>query len=195
MSITRRAFFRNAIWGACALPGWISSSELLQRPKARVDRIVFDARRPHALEFADTARRMGVSTHAIRGDVADRGLEDLCTPWRTQRTAVAGITDFRSLFLLQAMAADAGMRAVLRIHHRASGFAAAHDAFGAPAYRTWADACLAGSGERWASAAARLVLSLPQGGPAVPRQTGNLGAADQHALGSRELVTWVIVAA
>jgi hypothetical protein len=192
MSITRRTFFRNAIWGASALPGWISSSEQLRRPQLRIDRIVFDARRPHALEFADTARGMGVSTHAVCGDVADRALEDLCARRRTRSTAVAGITDFRSLFLLQAMAADAGMRAVLRIHHRASRVPAAHDAFGAPTYRTWADACLADSGEGWASAAARLVLSLPPSAAAAPRQTGNLDAADQHALGSRDLVTWVM---
>jgi hypothetical protein len=192
MPITRRAFFRDALLGASALPGWAACGALERPPKLQLQQIIFDARRPHALEFAEMARRMGASTRAIRGDVSARWFEDFCVRWRTRRTAVAGITDFRSLFFLQAMAADAGLRPVLRIHHGASRDTSAHEAFGAQAYRAMSDERLGCSGERWASAAARLVLSLPAGAVSAPRPPGNLGEANERALGSRELVTWVM---
>jgi hypothetical protein len=192
VSITRRAFFRDAILGASALLGRTSSCTLVRHGKLQIHQVLFDARQPDALEFAATAHRMGASMRAIRGHVPDRCFEDLCVQWRTKRTAVAGITDLRSLFLLQAMAADAGVRPVLRIHHRASRGATAHEAFGAAAYSSMSDQCLAGSGDRWASEAARLVLSLPASTAGAPQQTGNLDEANQQALGSRALVTWVM---
>jgi hypothetical protein len=151
---------------------------------------------------------MGASTRAIYGDVCDRCFEDVYARWRAAtaapagitdlagktglagKTALAGITDFRSLFFLQAMAADTGLRTVLRIHHHFN--TAAHEAFGARAFRALSDERLGCSGERWASEAARLVLSLPSAADGTAQRNSNLGEANQRALGSRALVSWVM---
>jgi hypothetical protein len=161
------------------------------------DQVLFDARRSHALAFAEKARQLGARTRAISGDVADAGLLDLAAhrnavQSRARRTAVAGMTDFRSLFLLQAIAADAGLHPVLRIHHPVLGKITGHEAFGAPLYRFMSEVRLKECGEYWAPQAARLVLGLPAPAAYTPPQAGNLGEANLRSLGSRALVTWVM---
>jgi len=204
MTITRRTLLRGAVFSACALPGWASAqgAGLRRLRYLQYEEVFFDARRSHALAFAETARQLGARTRAIRGDISAASFQDVCarwhsTRWRAPGTAVAGITDFRSLFLLQTIAADAGMRTVLRIHHHARAETIAHEAFGVHRYRDMADARLAQCGEGWAPQVARLVLGLPEGGlPARGAGTvppaGNMGEANLRALGSRALVTWVI---
>ncbi len=193
MSITRRAFFRDAVLGACTLPGLISSFELERAADfARIDEVVFDARQSAALEFAKTAARLGARTRAIRGDVTERCFEDLCVRWRAKRAPIAGLTDFRSLFLLQMMAGDLGLRPVLRIHHGIRAGTVVHEAFGVQAYRAISDEYLAQCGERWACEAARLVFGLPRDLAGTARRMGNIGEANLQALGSRALVTWVL---
>lgn len=198
MSTTRRAFLQSVALSVCAQPSWCSSS-LTARPGAgqptgllRIARVLFDARRTHALAFAEAARQCGARTRAICADVDDRWYEELCRRWRTKRTPVAGMTDFRSLFLLQMMAADAGLRPVLRIHHGARGESAAHQAFGAHMYRALTGARLGDGGEDWSRETARLVLSLPECDALTMRLTGNLHEANLHPLDSKALVTWVI---
>jgi hypothetical protein len=198
VSTTRRDFLRSVALGVGALPSW-PSSVLTERPSVlqpmrllRLERVFFDARQPHGLAFAETARQLGARTRAIRSDVGDPWYQELCRRWRTKRTPVAGITDFRSLFLLQMMAADAGLRPVLRIHHCARGEPGVHEAFGARLYRALSDARLKNGGECWGREAARLVLSLPERDAPRMRDTGNLREADLRALDSKALVTWVI---
>jgi hypothetical protein len=198
MSTTRRAFLQSVALSVCALPS-CSSSALTARPIVRqptgllqIERVFFDARQTHALAFAETARQWGARTRAIWGDVDDRWYEELCRRWRTKRTAVAGMTDFRSLFLLQMMAADAGLRPVLRIHHGARGDSAAHEAFGAHMYRALTEARLANGGGYWSRKTARLVLSLPECDALTMRLTSNLHEANLRPLDSKALVTWVI---
>jgi hypothetical protein len=195
---TRRAFLRGAALGAWTLPIW-SLSVLAEPPSVfrpagllEFDRIIFDARRPHALAFGEAAHLLGARTHATWGDVDDRWYEDLYRRWRTRKTPAAGITDFRSLFLVQMMAADVGLRLVLRIHHGLRGAPAAHEAFGAHMYRAMSNARLAGSGRYWSREAARLVLNLPERGAAETRYIGNLNEANLRTIDSNALVTWVI---
>ncbi len=173
------------------------------------DCILFDARRPQALNFAETARKLGARTRAMAGDIDDPCYDDLRRGWRNARTPVAGITDFRALLLLQVMASDAGMRPVLRIHHCGHGASMTHAAFGEEKYGAAAAAHLCRAGIHWSDAAARLVLSLAAGEarhsgiasdpgdsryPSDPerRRAAVAGAAGQHALDSRMLVTWAI---
>jgi hypothetical protein len=167
------------------------------------DRILYDARRAQALDFGETARALGAQTRALSGDIDDPCYEYLRRRWRIAPTPIAGITDFRSLALLQAMASDAGMRPVLRIRHCAHGASMVHEAFGAGAYGAQASAHLCRAGSRWSGAAARLVLSLAAGEPGDCGHTGGVGnlgerrcavdlSANPQAFDSRALVTWVI---
>jgi len=212
MSTTRRSFLRN---GALA----IMASPTLQAPLTRkigtrpadaraagrmiFDRILYDARRAQALDFGETARELGAQTRALSGDFDDPCYEYLRRRWRVAPTPIAGITDFRALALLQAMASDAGMRPVLRIRHCGHGASMVHEAFGAGAYGVAASAHLSRAGLGWSGAAARLVLNFAAGEPGDSGHTGGVGDLDgtrcavdldanPRALDSRVLVTWAI---
>jgi hypothetical protein len=199
MTITRRTFLRGAGFSACALPLWACAQSAGQQclRHLQYEEVIFDARQSHALAFAETARQLGARTRAIRGDISAECFEDArarwhTTRWRAPRTAVAGITDFGSLFLLQTMAADAGLHTVLRIHHHTNDGTTTHEAFGVQRYRAVADARLAQCGEGWAPQVARLVLGLLARGAGPAPPAGNLDEANLRALGSRALVTWVM---
>jgi hypothetical protein len=189
--IARRAFMQGAILGACALPGWPLSAPAFPA-RLQVDQVIFDARRCQALAFAETARRLGANTRAFCGDVCHRACHDLFVRSRTRKTAVAGLTDFPSLFLLQAMAADAGLQPVLRIHHRAGDDSDTHEAFGAQAFRAISDSRFARCGDRWPREAAHVVLNLPAREPDAVRHADNLCEANLRVLASRAMVTWVM---
>ena len=191
MSITRRAFLQGAMLGACALPCWMMS-ELARSEHLQVDHVIFDARRYHALAFAETARRLGANTCAFSSDAAQRECRDLFVRSKTEKTALAGLTDFPSLFLLQAMAADVGLYPVLRIHHRMRQDMDTHEAFGLQSYRAICDARFARRSASWAAEAAHLVLTLPARESNAVRQADNLREANLCVLASRALVTWVM---
>jgi hypothetical protein len=196
MSTTRRVFLQSVTLSVCALPSWASvltASPSVPPPPGllRIERVLFDARRTHALAFAEAARQLGARTLAIWGDVEDPWYRQLSRRWQSRRVPIAGMTDFRTLFLLQTMAADAGLRPVLRIHHRMRDGSTAHEAFGAQMYRALSDQCLAQRGENWSRDIARLVTSLPECN-AMTMRRGNLCEANLRALGSKSLVTWVI---
>jgi hypothetical protein len=191
MSITRRAFLQGAILGACALPCW-TLSELARPDHLKVDHVIFDARRYHALAFAETARRLGANTCAFSSDAAQRECRDLFVRSKTEKTALAGLTDFPSLFLLQAMAADVGMYPVLRIHHRTRQDMDTHEVFGVQLYRAICDARFARRGASWAAAAAHLVLNLPAHEFNAVPAADNLREADLRVLASKAMVTWVM---
>jgi hypothetical protein len=106
---------------------------------------------------------------------------------------VAGITDFRALFLLQAMASEAGMRAVLRIHHRSHAASMVHEAFGSKTCRAAAAEHLSRAGIHWSSAAARLLLGLSASDLRGPEDASNpRDGGNPRGLDSRMLVTWAI---
>jgi hypothetical protein len=188
VSITRRAFVQGAMLGACAMPAWTLS----RLGGLRVDEVIFDARRCHALAFADAARRLGATTRALCGDASHREYRALFARSQSARTAVAGLTDFRSLFFLQMLAADAGLHPILRIHHRSRDAIDTHEAFGTRSYRTVANASFARRGDSWAREAAYLVLNLPARELDAMRHTDNLCEANSRVLASRAMVTWVM---
>jgi hypothetical protein len=191
MSITRRAVLQGAILGACSLRVW-PASRLRPGERLTVEQVIFDARRYHALAFAAAAQRHGASARAFCGDVAQAESHDLFAGLRTRKTAVAGLTDFPSLFLLQAMAADAGLRPILRIHHRTPGGVPVHETFGAHALRAFCESRFARCGDHWANEAAHVVLNLPAPEVGAPSYADNLKEANLRVLASRALVTWVM---
>jgi hypothetical protein len=143
---------------------------------------------------------LGGQVHALSGDIDDPCYDELRRRWRIAPTPVAGLTEFRALFLLQMMASDAGMRTVLRIHHGGHAANLAHEAFGSDAYRAAAIADLSRAGMHWSCAAARLLMCLrvgdsrdPEAGdPGTGRCAAQMSAANLRALDSRALVTWAI---
>jgi hypothetical protein len=206
MFTTRRDFLRSGALAMVALPTWAMPAGLeLARPtdaalrsgRIQFEPILIDARRSQALEFGAAARELGGRTLPISGEMDDPCYAELRRRWRATPRPVAGITDFRTLSLLQLMALDAGMRPILCIHHGGHAESLVHNVYRANACGAAAAWHLPRAGTLWPVAAARLLLCLRAGD--APSTRGGLNAAGKltevgelHALDSRALVTWAI---
>ena len=82
-----------------------------------IHRAIYDERFPAARAFAVDARRRGWAVSAIRGDVTDIWFHDLALAWKSAPTPIAGLTQDNSLFCLERLAWDAGLRVVSRRDH------------------------------------------------------------------------------
>ena len=79
-----------------------------------IHRAIYDERFAEARAFALDAARRGWSTVAIRGDVTDVWFHDLSQRWKQGPSAIAGVTAHNSLFVLERLAWDAGLRVTAR---------------------------------------------------------------------------------
>lgn len=91
-------------WGAVPRPG-------------RAGCVVFESASPLAAAFGQAARRLGLRAHAIRDDVTDLWYYEFAPRWKEAPATIAGITLSTSLFCLETLAADHGMRAGFRLTH------------------------------------------------------------------------------
>ena len=159
-------------------------------PRAgRFYKVVVDSRFAESVAFAREAARSGVALARISGDVTDLWFNDLDLRWKAGPVAVAGLTGADSLFCLERLGWDAGLRVVFRGEHLANASGGLDHRLTAPR------GLLAGLGdaslgsELWPREAARLALACPferAGGTAV---RGSTCAAPSHGPG---LVSWVI---
>lgn len=199
MPTTRRTFLRTtATIGALSLPTALLGRARLPLepldtgPALDVSTIVYDKRYAEAIAFAAECRSLGASVHPIEGQVHDVWQEHLYQSWRESKTPVAGLTDFRALFLLQMMARDAGMRPVLRAHHYVDGDETHHEVFGPQRLRGAATVRLVEADADWSRAIARLVVQLPAGHSSIRDGSSNVIDADARTLNHHTLVSWVI---
>jgi hypothetical protein len=80
---------------------------------------IFDDRYAEGRAFAAAIGRFGVPARALtNGDITDLWYDELDLVWRTQRVAVAGLTQFGPMFALERLGNDRGMRVVLRVEHQ-----------------------------------------------------------------------------
>jgi len=96
--------------GACAAsavvrPLWGQRPHVVPFYKA-----IFDERFEAARAFGDRAAKRGIRTAAIRGDVTSLFFDDLDLRWRRGPLQFAGYTTRASLFCLDLLARDRGMR-------------------------------------------------------------------------------------
>jgi hypothetical protein len=102
------------------------------------------------------------------------------------------MTDYRALFLLEMMAADAGMRVVHRIHHHESNGTYAHRAFGPLERRDEVLIRLSDAQAEWARRAADIVMSWPNAPTPIASGRSDILSAKFQALDARTLISWVI---
>ena len=81
-------------------------------------RLVVEERYSAPLELAAAARARGWAVSTIRGDVTRLWYEDFALRWRSGPAPIIGMTTASTLFVLERLAWDAGMRLNLRIDHR-----------------------------------------------------------------------------
>lgn len=152
-------------------------------------RAVFDERFQESLAFAGEMQSRGVITSGIRGDVAKLWYQDLRAHLLQAPVPIAGLTDRVSLFCLEELARDVGMKVFFRVDHTVdqSGYVQ-HEATG-PASVVEATRTLAagaGFGSAMAVLACRCEVSGPADG-AAQKRTGPFSPENRTAL-----VSWVI---
>jgi len=87
-------------------------------------KMVFDERFDEARAFATAAMERGIPTAAIRGDITKLFFEDLDLRWKQGPVVLAGYTTQASLFCLDLLARDRGMR----VSHRTTSPAQSREA-------------------------------------------------------------------
>jgi hypothetical protein len=97
---------------ALALPAVAAGQAWAAEPS--VFRAVYDERYAEARGFAAAAAARGWLARAIRGDVTELWFHELDPRWKTGPAAVAGVTDAASLFCLETLARDRGLRLAAR---------------------------------------------------------------------------------
>jgi len=85
----------------------------------RVHRVIFDEDLRESRLFAREATRLGLPTVSFSGEGAtDLWYYELDPIWRQQPLAIAGVTRFGPLFVLERLAWDRGMRVLYRSFFR-----------------------------------------------------------------------------
>lgn len=77
-----------------------------------VDTVIFDQRFPKARDFAQQAGHAGLNCVAIQGDITDLYFHDLASRWNRGPTTIVGLSTKASLFCLEMLARDRGMRLI-----------------------------------------------------------------------------------
>ena len=152
-------------------------------------RAVFDERFEECLAFAGEMNRRGVTTSGIRGDVAKLWYEDLRARLRQGPGAIAGLTDRATLFCLEELARDVGMKVFFRVDHLVDKNGHVQQEAAGPASVVEATRALAagpGFGQTMAVVACRCEVSRPTD-IAAQKRTGPFSPENKTALAS-----WVI---
>lgn len=110
--VTRRQFVGTsaAALAVAAIPAtqWLSSR--LPTPY----RAIYDERFEEGRKFAAAALGRGWATRAIRGDVTQIWFHELSVRWKRGAAPIAGVTTRESLFVLERLSWDVGMRVTVR---------------------------------------------------------------------------------
>jgi hypothetical protein len=104
----RREFLQAGI--AVSLLPLLSQKGLSAAGPSAFDKVIFDQRFPKARNFAQQAREAGLDCVSIQGDITDLYFHDLSLRWNRGPTTIAGLSAKASLFCLEMLARDCGMR-------------------------------------------------------------------------------------
>ncbi len=143
-----------------------------------------DDRYAEGRRFAEALGEIGVRAVALRdGDVTEPYLA-LAALWRERPAAVAGLTQFGPMFVLERLGFEHGLRVVLHVEHRVSGDGELeHSITGAPQVIALAEA-LQRQGVEWPVLFAALARAAGDGrGPRTERAIRTAGARPKLSRG------------
>jgi hypothetical protein len=106
----RREFLQAGI--AVSLLPLLSPKALSAPTPKAFDMVIFDRRFSQARDFAQRAREAQLDCVAIEGDITHLYFHDLSLRWNGSPTTIAGLSTKASLFCLEKLACDRGMRLV-----------------------------------------------------------------------------------
>lgn len=110
--VTRRQFVGT---GAAALAvAVVPATQWLSSRLPTPYRAIYDERFEDGRQFAADALRRGWTTRAIRGDVTQIWFHELSVRWKRGAAPIAGVTTRESLFVLERLSWDVGMRVTVR---------------------------------------------------------------------------------
>jgi len=112
-----RRDFMKAAGLAAAAPVSATAKAAAAAAPVNVQQAVYDDRFAAARAFAAEAQRRGWAVKAIQGDVTDLWFHELDQAWRKSPTPLAGLTRDNSLWVLERLAWDRGLRVVSRRDH------------------------------------------------------------------------------
>lgn len=196
---TRREFIQVGVAATIAitahsLPAAAESApvQITSVANGALYKVVYDSAFPAAMTFAAEAQRLGATTHGIRGDVTDLWYHDLSRQWAHAPTPIAGMTTYRSMFVLALMARDARMRLAYQATHEAAfDGAAEHHCYGPVDFLNRHRLPEAQEAEVWARAAAAIVMKWQAEPIEVERET-TIGAACERSIETQTLLSWII---
>lgn len=157
-------------------------------------KVVYDRRFAAGRTFADRARALGFTTHAIDGDMTKLWYEDLYHVWRRGPAAIAGLTAHGPLFCLDELGRDQGLRVVFRAEHSLhDGGRVGHELTGPlPMLRDGLE--LGGAGDGWSARMADVIAHCPKGRTEVAAVAATTDACS-HEPSEDALYSWVIAPA
>ena len=124
---TRREFLQGiltltglALNGA-AFAKPLSIQSALSDEAGRMDfhTVVYEPGVTASAAFGAAVARHGLATHAIDGDITNLWADELADLWRQEPVAIAGMTTYPALFLLERFGWDHGLRVTFRAEHKA----------------------------------------------------------------------------
>jgi hypothetical protein len=114
--VTRRQFVGAGAAAVAAAAVPVALSPRLPTPY----RAIFDERFEAGRRFGADALSRGWVTRAIRGDVTHVWFHELSLRWKRGPAPIAGLTTAGSLFVLERLSWDVGMRVTVRQAHAAT---------------------------------------------------------------------------
>lgn len=117
MRLNRREFLQAGVAASALMAtGGIASATVDDTPPP--DMVILDERFPASVAFGRRAQHRGAPVRRLyrdrRGDITDLWYHELYHRWERGPTILAGLTTPESLFCLQLLAEDKGMRLVAR---------------------------------------------------------------------------------
>jgi hypothetical protein len=158
---------------------------------------LFDTRFPVAVAFSRALLRRGLTLAPFNGDVTAVWFEQLDPVWRHESISVAGMTTPSTLFCLEQLAWDHGLRVAFRGTHEPSPLGGVTHLFEA-AHDRRQDLMSGFSKERkWAAQVADHIASISESVPAFPsrpeaRSESRLRTATTRYDCGTRLVSWLI---
>src|SRR5262249_31587202 len=117
---TRRQFLQSAA-AAIVPPALIpravrvsNTSSLASSERPSFYKVIVDERFAASIAFGRRFSDLGTPVHVISGDVTGLWFHDLYFAWQRGRAPIAGMTTAESLFCLEILARDAGLRVTRR---------------------------------------------------------------------------------
>lgn len=125
----RREFLQtSAVVSAIALNGVLpaNGAAIGERPRVPLSWALYDDRYAEGRSFAEAASAQGIATRALDdGDITRFWYDELDVLWRREPAAIAGLTQFGPMLVIEQLAADRRMHLTLRGEHRFARLATA----------------------------------------------------------------------